>query len=52
MEDIRDIYAEIAELRAELTHCILTRKERRETQLRLDQALAEAERRMRKAEGA
>lgn len=38
MEDIRDIYAEIAELRAELAHCILTRRERRETQLRLVQA--------------
>lgn len=52
MEDIRDIYAEIAELRAELAHCILTRKERRETQLRLDRALVEAERRQRAAQGA
>lgn len=52
MEDIPDIYAEIAELRAELAHCILTRRERRETQLRLVQALTEADRRQREAEGA
>ncbi|MFC3207574.1 MULTISPECIES: hypothetical protein [Hyphomicrobiales] len=52
MENVHDIYAEIAELRAELAHCILTRKERRETQQRLDQALTEAERREREAEGA
>ncbi|MBY3060337.1 hypothetical protein HF263_30490 [Rhizobium leguminosarum] len=52
MEDIRDIYAEIAELRAELAYCIMTRKERRDTQLRLDQALTEAKRRQRAAEGA
>ncbi|ETR79473.1 MULTISPECIES: hypothetical protein [Hyphomicrobiales] len=52
MENVHDIYAEIAELRAELAHCILTRKERRETQQRLDQALAEAERRQREAAGA
>ena len=50
MEDIRDIYAEIAELRAELAHCILTRRERRETQLRLVQALTEADHRQREAE--
>jgi hypothetical protein len=48
MEDIRDIYAEIAELRAELAHCI--RRERRETQLRLVQALTEADHRQREAE--
>jgi hypothetical protein len=52
MEDVHDIYAEIAELRAELAHCILTRKERRETQQRLDRALTEAEHRQREAEGA
>ncbi|HEV2575454.1 MAG TPA: hypothetical protein VGU72_27215 [Beijerinckiaceae bacterium] len=52
MEDVRDIYAEIAELRAELAHCILTRRERHETQERLDQALVEAERRQRETEGA
>lgn len=40
-----DIYADIAELRAELAECILTRKERAETQARLDQLLAEADRR-------
>ena len=40
-----DIYADIAELRAELAECILTRKERVETQARLDQLLAEADRR-------
>ncbi|CAA0129215.1 hypothetical protein [Starkeya nomas] len=50
MEDIRDIYAEIAELRAELAHCILTRREHRETQLRLVQALTEADHRQREAE--
>lgn len=48
MTAIHDIYAEIAELRAELADCILTRKERAETQHRLEEALAEAERRSRK----
>ena len=38
------IHQEIAELRAELAECILTRKERAETQARLDQLLAEADR--------
>jgi len=52
MENVHDIYAEIAELRAELAHCILTRKERRETQQRLDQALTEAERRGARGGGA
>lgn len=50
MQDIRnitDIYQEIAEQRAELMHCYMTRKERREAQHRLDAALAEAERRLR-----
>lgn len=52
MTKVLDIYAEIAELRAELAHCILTRKERRESQRRLEELLAEAERRSREAEGA
>jgi hypothetical protein len=52
MKNVRDIYQEIAEQRAELTSCILTRKERKETQARLDAALVEAERRRREAEGA
>ncbi len=51
MENVHDNYAEIAELGAELAHCILTRKPRRETQQRLDQALSEAERRQRETEG-
>lgn len=51
MTQISDIYAEIAELRAELAHCILTRNERAEAQRRLEAALAEAEGR-RGAEGA
>ena len=42
----------LAELRAELAHCILTRKERRESQRRLEELFAEAERRSREAEGA
>ncbi|MGR9426272.1 hypothetical protein [Rhizobium leguminosarum] len=52
MKDIRDIYQEIAEQRAELASCILTRKERKETQARLEAALAEAERRRREDMGA
>lgn len=47
-----DIYTEIAELRAELRHCILTRKERRESLRRLEELLAEAERRRCEEEGA
>ena len=39
MKDIRDIYQEIAEQRAELMYCILSAEERRETQARLDAAL-------------
>ena len=39
-----DIYADIAELRAELAECILTRRERAETKARLDKLLAEADR--------
>jgi len=39
------IYQEIAELRAELAECILTRRELAETQARLAQLLAEADRR-------
>ncbi|MFC5422714.1 hypothetical protein ACFPOB_24430 [Bosea eneae] len=45
MNSAFDIYADIAELRAELAECILTRTERAETQARLDQLLAEADRR-------
>ena len=52
MNEIHDIYQEIAELRAELSDCILTRKERKETQQRLQEAVAEAERRRGEAEGA
>ncbi|MGT2440994.1 hypothetical protein ACU4GH_40210 (plasmid) [Bradyrhizobium betae] len=52
MKDVRDIYQEIAEQRAELMSCMLTRKERKETQARLNAALAEAERRLREDEGA
>ena len=47
MRDVRDIYQEIAEQRAELMHCPMTRKERKEVQRRLEAALAEAERRLR-----
>lgn len=39
------IHQEIAELRAELAGSILTRKERAEAQARLDQLLAEVDRR-------
>ena len=52
MTQVHDIYAEIAELRAELDHCILTRKERAETLRRLDAARAEADRRERERVGA
>lgn len=38
-----DIYAEMAELRAELAHSLLTRKERRDALQRLDELLTEAE---------
>ena len=51
MTRVLDIYAEIAELRAELAECFLTRKERAETLRRLQEALAEAERRRHEAEG-
>lgn len=43
MTNAFDIYADIAALRAELAECILTRKERTETQARLDQLLAEVD---------
>ncbi len=46
-----DIHADIAELRAELSDCILTRQERAATLRRLETLLAEVERR-REAEGA
>lgn len=52
MTQVLDIYAEIAELRAEFDHCILTREERAETLRRLEAARAEAERRERAREGA
>jgi hypothetical protein len=52
MTQVLDIHAEIAELRAELAHCILTRKGRAETLRRLDDLLAEVERQHREAEGA
>lgn len=48
MTKVLDIYAEIAEL----AHCILTRKERRDSLQCLEELLAEAERRSREAEGA
>lgn len=51
MTRILDIYAEMAELRAELAHCILTRKERKGSLQRLDELCAEAKHRQR-AEGA
>ncbi|HQS45147.1 MAG TPA: hypothetical protein PK706_01840 [Xanthobacteraceae bacterium] len=52
MRDVRDIYQEIAEQRAELMHCYMTSKERKEAQKRLEAALAEAERRLREEEWA
>lgn len=52
MTRVLDIYAEMAELRAELVRCILTRKERRESLERLKQLVAEAERGQREEEGA
>lgn len=52
MTQLLDIHAEITELRAELAHCILTRKERRDGLRRLEELLTEAERRGREAEGA
>ncbi|MFG1315459.1 hypothetical protein [Xanthobacter autotrophicus] len=48
MTQVLDIHAEITEL----AHCILTRKERRDGLRRLEELLAEAERRGREAEGA
>jgi predicted ATP-grasp superfamily ATP-dependent carboligase len=51
MTRILDIYTEMAELRVELSHCILTRKERRESLRRLEELLAEAERRRHEEEG-
>jgi predicted CoA-binding protein len=40
--DTIDIWRNIDELRAELRQCILTRKERRWTELRIEALLAEA----------
>ena len=45
MTRILDIYAEMAELRAELAQCILTRKERSDALRRLEELRTEAERR-------
>lgn len=47
-----DIHADIAELRAELSDCILTRGERAATLRRLEALLAEVARRRDEAEGA
>ena len=47
-----DIHADIAELRAELSDCILTRRERTASLRRLETLLAEVERRRHEAEGA
>ncbi|MFG1465850.1 hypothetical protein V5F77_23490 [Xanthobacter sp. DSM 24535] len=52
MKTVIDIHAEIAELRAELAHCMLTVKERKETLRQLNDMLVEAERRRTEAEGA
>lgn len=52
MTGIIDIWAEIAELRAELSGTILTTKERARSAKRLDAALVEAERRRQAEEGA
>lgn len=47
-----DIHAEIAELRAEITNCLLTREELADALRRLEDLLAEVERRRREEEGA
>lgn len=52
MTNFFDIHAEIAELRAELSDCILTRRERATTLRRLEALLAEAERHRGKEKGA
>jgi hypothetical protein len=52
MTQFFDIHAEIAELRAELADCILTREEHAEALRRLEQLLAEVARRPEEEEGA
>ncbi len=52
MTMVLDIHAEIAELRAELAHCILTRQERAEALRRLEELLARTERGGSEMEGA
>lgn len=52
MTDFFDIHADIAELRAELAECILTRRERAATLQRLEALLAEVARRRKDVEGA
>lgn len=52
MTDSFDIHAEIAELRAEIADCLLTREELTEALRRLEDLLAEVERRRREEEGA
>lgn len=52
MTDSFDIHAEIAELRAEIANCLLTREELTEALRRLEELLAEVERRRREEEGA
>lgn len=52
MTDPFDIHAEIAELRAEITNCLLTREELADALRRLEDLLAELERRRREEEGA
>jgi len=52
MTDFIDIHAEIAELRAEIADCLLTREELTEALRRLEDLLAEVERCRREEEGA
>lgn len=52
MTEFFDIHAEIAELRAELADCILTREEHAEALRRLEKLLAEVARRREEEEGA
>lgn len=50
MPTIIDLDREISDLRAELQGCVLTRKERRDSEHRLEQALAEVRRRSEEGE--
>ncbi len=52
MTEFFDIHAEIAELRAELADCILTREEHAGALRRLEELLAEVARRREEEEGA